>query len=75
MRLYSIQKRRTSMAGQPEVEDMLSISETDTKMGRTLHDNRSLGTSHLPLKTPEPMVNPQCLSCITFITLLQDRDS
>ena len=74
MRLYPIQERRTGMAGQPELEDMLSFPETGTKTRRTLHDNRSLGTSHLLLKTPEPMVNSQCLSCVTLITLSQDRD-
>jgi len=58
MRLYLIQERRTGMARWPELEDRLSISEIGTKTRRTLHDNRSLGTSHLPFKTPEPMANP-----------------
>jgi len=57
MRLYPIQERRTGMARQPELEDRLSILKIGTKMRRTLYDNRSLGTSHLLLKTPEPMVN------------------
>ena len=57
MRLYPIQKRRTSIAGWPELEDRISILEAETKTRRTLHDNRSLGTSHLSLKTPEPMAN------------------
>jgi len=42
----------------PELEDRLSILEIGTKMRRTLHNKRSLGTSHLTLKTPEPMANP-----------------
>ena len=62
------------MARWPELENRLSIPEAGTKMRRTLHDNRSLGTSHLPLKTPKPMVNSRCLSCLTSITLLRDQD-
>ena len=73
-RLYPIQERRTSMARQLELEDRLSIPETSTKMRRTLHNNGSLGTSHLPLKTLKPMVNLQRLSLVTLITLLWDRD-
>jgi len=45
------------MARQLELEDRLSILEASAKMRRTLHNNRSLGTSHLSLKTPEPMAN------------------
>jgi len=56
-RLYPIQERRTSMVRQPELEDRLLISEIGTKMRSTLHNNRSLGTNHLPLKTPEPIAN------------------
>jgi len=58
MRLYLIQERRTGMARWLELKDRLSILEIGTKTRRALHDNRSLGTSHLLLKTPEPMVNP-----------------
>jgi len=58
MRLYPIQKRKTGVARWPELEDRLSISEIGTKIRKILHDNRSLETSHLSLKTPEPMVNP-----------------
>ena len=57
------------MARQPELEDRLSISEIGTKMRRTLHDNGSLGTSHLSLKAAEPMANPRHLSRFTLITL------
>jgi len=64
MRLYPIQERRTGMARWLELEDRLSILKIGTKIKRTLHNNRSLGTSHLPLKTSEPMANPQCLSCV-----------
>ena len=73
-RLYPIQERRTSMARRLELEDRLLILEIGTKTRRTLHYNRSLGTNHLPSKTPEPMANPWCLSCITLIILLQNRD-
>jgi len=45
------------MARWPELEDRLSIPEIGTKMGRTLYDNRGLGTSHLPHKTSEPIAN------------------
>jgi len=45
------------MAGQPELEDRLSIPEIGTKTRRTLHDNRGLETSHLLLETAEPMAN------------------
>jgi len=58
MRLYPIQKRRTDVAKWLELEDRLSILEIDTKTRRILHDNRSLGTSHLLLKTSKPMMNP-----------------
>ena len=60
------------MARWPELEDRLSIPEAGTKTRRTLHDNGSLETSHLLLKTPEPMANSQHLSCVTSITLSQD---
>ena len=46
------------MARWLELKDRLSILEIGTKTRRAFHDNRSLGTSHLLLKTPEPMVNP-----------------
>ena len=74
MRLYPFQERRTGMAGQLELEDRLPIPETDTKTRRTLWNNRSLGASHLSLKTPKPMANPQCLSRVTLIILLQDQN-
>jgi len=62
------------MARWPELEDRLSISEIGTKMRRTLHNNRSLGTNYLSFKTTKPMANPRRLSHITLITLSQNRD-
>ena len=62
-------KRRTGVAWQPEPKDRLPIQKASPEKRRTLHDNRSLGTSDLSPTTSKLMANSWYFPCITFITL------